>query len=258
MEPDTPFEKLFLAHLPTIDATIDFVARRNRLRTEEKEDFASEVRCRMIEDDYGILRRHGGASSLDGYLRVCIQNLWTSYLRAQEGRFRPSAEAVRLGGLAAELETLLVRERRNLTEACDLLAARHPGMPRRELEELAARLPQRMWRKLVGEEEIGRLASPSPGAFEQLEEREQIAHKVRALDALGQALAGLAEEERQLVLLAAQGVQISQLARSLGTDDKRLYRQRQRTLDRLRRELEAAGIRREILRETLGADPEDG
>jgi DNA-directed RNA polymerase specialized sigma24 family protein len=256
MAPPPTLEKLFLAQLPTIDAAIDFVARRNHLRAEEKEEFAAEVRYRMIADDYGILRRHGGASSLDGYLRICIQNLWTSCLRAQEGRFRPSAEADRLGRLAAELETLLVRERRGLGEACDLLEARHQETTRQELEELAERLPQRIWRKIVGEEELGPLASPIPDALERLEGRERIAHKALALDALHKALAQLGEEERQLVLLPAQGVPISQIARSLKTDDKRLYRTRQRTLDRLRRDLKAAEIRWEILRDTLGADPE--
>jgi len=77
-------EQLFLSQLPVIERVIGWVCARRCLRGADAEDFASTVKCRLIEDDYEILGKFGGRSSLKTYLTVVINRL---YLDFQVQRF---------------------------------------------------------------------------------------------------------------------------------------------------------------------------
>src|SRR5882672_5077367 len=57
-------EQVFLAELPMIRRLLASIARRQRLSASEAEDFASEVHLRIISNDYAILRKFRGHSSL--------------------------------------------------------------------------------------------------------------------------------------------------------------------------------------------------
>src|SRR6185503_194492 len=97
-------EQRFLSALSDIERVIRFIARRNRLGRAEEEEFAGEVRLAFVEDDYRILDRFQGNSSLRTYLTVVIQRLFLDYRQKLWGKWRPSAEAQRRGPLACRLE----------------------------------------------------------------------------------------------------------------------------------------------------------
>src|SRR5204863_42105 len=103
-------ENLFLANLPVIDAAVAYVSRRHRLTASEADDFSSAVRLHFIERKYEPLRRFEGRSSLRTYLTVVVSHLFLDYRNRQWGKWRPSAEATRVGPVAILFERLVVRD----------------------------------------------------------------------------------------------------------------------------------------------------
>src|SRR5215218_3468574 len=57
MDDLTP-EQLFLDNLDLIERIAAHACRWSRLRPEDKEDFISWVKLKLIEDDYAVLRRY--------------------------------------------------------------------------------------------------------------------------------------------------------------------------------------------------------
>src|SRR5688572_4266032 len=98
---------LFETNLGTIERVIAVVCRRARLFGPDAEDFASEVRLALIENDYEILAKYEGRSSLDTFLTVVIQRLLADARTRAKGRWHASTEAQRLGPVAVQLETLV-------------------------------------------------------------------------------------------------------------------------------------------------------
>src|SRR5215472_1056914 len=113
----TPSQQLFLTNLPTIEALVQMVARQQRMSWAEAEEFASIVRLRLIENDYAILRKFRGGSTLRTYLTVVIARQALDYRDACWGRWRPSRTARRLGPAAVALERLVVRDGLSFEEA---------------------------------------------------------------------------------------------------------------------------------------------
>jgi RNA polymerase sigma factor for flagellar operon FliA len=110
-------EELFLSALPDVEAAVGFIARRNRLSAAEAEEFAAEARLALIDRDYRILAAFQGRSRLKTYLVTVLQRVFLDLQRRRLGKWRPSAEAVRLGPTAERLERLLYRDGRTLGEA---------------------------------------------------------------------------------------------------------------------------------------------
>ena len=90
-------EQLFLAHLGVIERIIAAMARRHALVGDDADDFASWTRTRLIENDYAILQKFAGRSSMSTYLTVVVANLFRDYRVQQWGRWRSSVAAKRLG-----------------------------------------------------------------------------------------------------------------------------------------------------------------
>ena len=108
---------------------------------------------------------------------------------------------------------------------------------------------------------VARLPDQEPVGDERLERREKLVEKHKALALMSQRLSELPEEDRMLLVRAhAEGIKFSRIARSLGLDQRSLYRRSEKLLSRLRTEMEKAGIRWENLSEVLGVDesPEPG
>ena len=110
MEASIPPDQLFLKSLPLIEKLIAFASRRSRFGREDGEDFSSWVKVKLIENDYGVLRQFKGGCNLSTYLSVVVQRLAQDYRNHLWSKWRPSAEAIRLGPLAVRLEQLLVRD----------------------------------------------------------------------------------------------------------------------------------------------------
>ncbi len=239
-------EREFLAQRELIRRVIAFACRRQRLRAEEAEEFASTVMLKLVEDDYAVFRKFQGQSSLPTYLTTVIQRLCLDFLRAKRGRPRSSAEARRLGPVAVQLERLLYWDGFGFDEACRILRDNH-GVEAswEELEEMAGRLPSRaIGRQHEGGERTEQLAGALERPDEALSERERVEEAERVVAALEEAVGTLDAEDRVILRMRFEdGFTVADVARALGLRQKPLYRRIDGLLRRLRRELEGRGLR---------------
>ena len=63
-------EAQFLAHLPAAERILSALARRHALSRDAAEEFSAWAKLRLIENDYAILAKFRGESSLATYLTV--------------------------------------------------------------------------------------------------------------------------------------------------------------------------------------------
>src|SRR5262245_46902863 len=132
----------FLENLETIERIIGAICRRHVLVGDDRDDFDSYVKMRLIEGDYAVFAKFQGLSSLTTYLTVVITRFFQDFRTSRWGRWRHSAEANRLGPVALTLEILIYRDGHSVREAIQILRSRGGDLPTdRELIELAARLP---------------------------------------------------------------------------------------------------------------------
>lgn len=246
-------ENPYLAHRDLIEHAIRQVCRRRRLPTIEAEDFASDVRLRLIDNDCAILRAFKGRSALHTYLLTVVTHRFQDWRNAQWGKWRPSAEARRLGPLAIRLETLIVRDRLTLDQAYESLAADHDlTESRADLEAMATRFPARTGRTLVSVE-----ALPGEPAASSRADAEVVA--ARAVDtaaatrmALARALRSLPAEDRLILRMRFDDdIRVVDIARLLRREQKPLYRHLDRLLAQLREALEEAGVARSDVRDVI-------
>lgn len=247
--------QLFLENLPLIDRILAATSRRNRLTKEEAEDFASVVKLKLIANDYEVLRAFAGRCTLGGYLTAVIQRAYVDHCNHLWGKWRPCAEARRLGPLAVRLDTLLHRDGLSLDEACALV----PAEDRAEMHRLAARLPRRVRRKLEGD--VGLEAMPTPEASPEahLIEHEREAAAKQLQEALAEAVEHLPAEDRLLVKLRLyDGVNLVSAAKAFGDDARHIYRRWENLLRNLRRALEKGGFDAHRVAWALGAESARG
>ena len=237
-------EDLFLANLPVIDAAVAYVCRRHRLTAAEADDFSAEVRLHFIERKYEPLRRFDGRSILRTYLTVVVSHLFLDYRNRQWGKWRPSAEATRLGPAAILFERLVVRDGWSVEQATEMLVTNHRVDPQ-ELQALhrlkiAARPPAR---EMVSEREAEFVESDGPAPDANVVRAEQGFLARRVQSALERARQALPAEERLILKMRFEdAVPVADIARALQLNQKRLYRTIERLLTTLRERLEADGI----------------
>ncbi len=235
---------LYLQQMDHINRIVGHLAQRGGLTREEREDFASALHVKLIDKDYAVFREFKHVSSLEAYLNTVIAHFFQDYRNKEMGKWRPSAAARRLGSLAVTLERLTHRDGYRFEEACNLMHTHHgPAASEREMARLYEQLPPRTRRTDVGDEPIGALADPVPNADEQLLMHEREARHRQALVAMRRAMETLERGERVLVRMHYhEGVAIARLARSLGQDQRKLYRRLDRIREKLKASLQQAGI----------------
>jgi RNA polymerase sigma factor for flagellar operon FliA len=234
----TPPEELFLANLPTIENLVQLVARQQRMTWAEAEDFASIVRLRLIENNYAIIRKFRGGSTLRTYLTVVIARQALDYRDACWGRWRPSRVARRMGRTAVKLEKLIVRDGLSVDDAWQAVPAAETARDAVSLRAFAERLQPRVRRHWVS---IDDLDEAHAGAADP--EVEGLFNDGRVTGALARALCSLAPDDSRLLKLRfTDGLAISTIARQEGIDQASLYRRLAGLLRRLRRDLEGRGI----------------
>lgn len=239
---------LFLTHLPHIDKVVTHLCRRYHFRAEECQDFRSHVHLKMVEDDYAVIRKFQGRSSLKTYLTTVVVNLMKDFQNHLWGKWRPSAEAERMGPTAVLLERLLVRDGYSFEEAVQVLQVNcKVEMSWKELERMAARLPNRSPRHVEGEEGLRDIPAPTGRADDRVAGEERQKRLGAALIALEQARKALPEEDQLILKMQGDGFTVAQISRVLGHDQKQLYRRIQKIYKELREELERRGIRKDDL-----------
>ena len=243
-------EQMLLTHLPHIDKVVTHLCRKHHFRKEECEDFRSHVHLKLIEDDYAVFRKFQGRSSLETYLTTVVSNLMKDYLNHLWGKWRPSAEAQRLGPTAILLELLLVREGLSFDEAVRVMQINHKVEKSwQELADLAAKLPIRTTRIEEGEDGLDDLPAPGEQADDRITGEERQARMRKALEILKEARQALPAEDRLILrMMMDDRLTIAQVARTLHLDrmqEKQLYRRIQKIYKELRETLERHGIKKE-------------
>jgi RNA polymerase sigma factor for flagellar operon FliA len=235
---------VFAQYLPLIDAITATIARRHHLSAEDAEDFASLVRVKLLEHDSAILRKFAGRSSPRTFLTTVIQRIFLDDRNSRWGKWRPSAEARRAGPIALLLERLVARDGLTFEEACSTLQITHGvHMSRAELDALYARLPVRIKRRVVADDDVVETLTATDGEspdvrFETEEQRPRDLER-----ALARAIAGVAAEDRLILRLRFdEGQTVANIARITGTEQRLLYRRLEQLLERLRSSLEAEGF----------------
>ncbi|HEY2092456.1 MAG TPA: sigma-70 family RNA polymerase sigma factor [Thermoanaerobaculia bacterium] len=243
-------EERFLANVPTIERIAAFYCRRMHLGDADTEDFVSYVKLELIERNYEIIGKFEGRSSFSTYLTTVIHRLLYQQRTKEWGKWRPSAEAKRMGDVAIALERLTTRDGHSLAEAIEMMTTGNaPAASRRELEAIALRLPPRAPRPiLVTEEAVEDLVTaaddPSDGPISR--ERERLAR--RAASVLDEIMNSLEPEDRLILKMRFWSAQrIADIAATLHLDAKKTYKRIEKLLGKLRAALERAGIgRKEI------------
>lgn len=250
-------EALFLQHLPAAEKILGALGRRHALSRDDAEEFAAWARLRLIENDYAVIAKFRGESSMPTYLTVVLSMLYREYCVQQWGRWRPSAAAKRRGGLAVRLETLMDRDRLSLSQAGQLLrTSGATTLSDRELGDIAREFPMRAPLRPVQHAEPGADAVAPNRADDFIESEESVAERHAATQALNQALDTLPDEERLIVRLHyMEAMSVADIARGLALPQKPLYRRLERALGKLRSGLERAGVSREHVRALSGDAP---
>jgi RNA polymerase sigma factor (sigma-70 family) len=251
--PPGPPEDLFLANLALIEKLASFISRRHHASVDETEEFASELKLKLMEDDYAVLRKFKGTSSLKTYLTTVAANAFLDFRNRCWGKWRPSAAAKELGPVAIRLEELLEKEGRCFDEACEILRTNHHvEESRRELEEIWKRLPPKISRRMEGEEVLQDLPAPGERPEERVFEHELRETRKRVAVALKKALDNLSPEDRLIVKMwIVDGLKIVDIARILCMEQKPLYRRLEKILKQLRSDLEREGVRWEQVADLL-------
>lgn len=248
-------EELFLSHLPVLNRIIEIICARHGLTGADAEDFGGWVRLRVMQDDYAVLRKFEGRSSIATYLTAVVANLYRDHRVKRRGRWRASAAAKRLGPVAERLERLVYRRRMTFREAVKVLRSEGAtSASDRELAELFDRIPMRpkLRPTRVGPEPLERLSSDSDA--DAVVEAKEARRKHGALrEALGRALEDLPAEDRVILRMRFwDETTVADIARALDLPQKPLYRRIKRLLGTLRERLEAEGVEAERVLSTLG------
>jgi len=253
-------EMTYLQHLESIERIAAFVARRGHLNPDDTGEFVQIVRVRLFEDDYGVIRKFEGRSSFSTYLTTVIIRLFHQWRVEMWGKWRPSAEAKRLGDKAITLERLLTRDGFTFAEAVKVLTTRsgnHFTAP--ELEAIYVRLPLRNPRTvLVSGDVTPDTAAADGDADNRVEfgERERVARCCAA--ALDDALAHFDAEDRHILQLRFWGSRkVPEIARIVHIDQKKIYKRLEKLFGVLRQALEAAGVKRADVDRMLGSGDQE-
>lgn len=246
-------EEFLRLHLHRIRKTIWAVARHHQLTAEEANELRSIVLLKLVQDDYSVLRRGRSAECFEAYLRIVVRRALLDNRAKEWGRWRPPAKVRRLGPQAVELDRRIHRDGLTPSEAIEEMIYRGCSLHRDELERLAAALPHRPRRCRCSTpvEEIGTLEAKerTEGRLEAAERRRDGARLGSVLRSL---MTGLSRDDRELLHLRfRRGWTLRRVAELRRLNVRTLYRHTAQLLQRMRRDLEASGLDRAMVRRVL-------
>jgi RNA polymerase sigma factor (sigma-70 family) len=238
-------ESTYLQNLATIERIAAFVARKYHLNADETGEFVQVARVALCDHDYAIIGKFEGRSSFTTYLTTVILRLFHQWRVEQWGKWRPSAEAKRLGEKAIVLERLITRDGFTFDEAVKILTVRSGAeYTVSELELLYVRLPLRMPRPQLLSEDVSPDALAVDGDADdrvELRDRERTAKMAAA--ALDGVLETLDAEDRLILQMRFWGgKKVPDIARRLHLDQKKIYKRLDKLFAMLRKALEGAGV----------------
>lgn len=237
-----------------IDRAVAFVCRKHGLHGADAEDFASTVTVKLLEDECAILRQFRGDSNLNTYLNVVVHRIFIDQCVHEHGKWRPSADAKRLGTVATELERRVQWDGEQVEDAVRQTASAHPDVPVDNIRQIAEKVPQRQKRRstvaLDEAIELFLTAREQADVLILMHERREV--RARAVAILRQHLLTLEPHDRLILQFQFEGgMHISDIARRLQVEQKPLYRRREQLFRDLRSALVDEGISAEEIRDLL-------
>jgi RNA polymerase sigma factor for flagellar operon FliA len=237
------YQRLLLDHLDLVDQIVRTIGRRRHLSPTERDDFASFVNLRLVEDDYAILRKFQHRSTLWTYLVTVIEHLSLDFTAQRWGRWRPSAMASRLGPVAVLLERLVTRDSHTIEEAMEIVRTNHDvASSDAELRKLWDELPARVRTTEVGEEAAAAVSGgeSSESIIEDADRRRDVARLERVLAA---AFGQIAPQDRVAIALRFdQNLSVVEIAKLTGSSVPTLHRRLDKSVKQLRLALTGAGF----------------
>jgi RNA polymerase sigma factor (sigma-70 family) len=246
---------LFEANLSLIDRIAFRVATKGGLAGADVEDFVSDVRVELLDDDFAILRQWEERSALGTFLTIIAQRLLADWRRRSVGRWRPSAEARREGTAAVLLERLVRRHGRPLEEALPMVRAIDPSLSAANARALLDRLPDRMSPpRLVAIDAEMEIESRRDRADARAAEHEAQRLSEKTGRVIRETIASMPLEDRMIVRMRfASGLTIASISRMLRLPQRPLYRRIEAILSRLRAALGQAGVDAGSVEELIGS-----
>lgn len=241
-------EEFYNQHLSIIGQIASSVCRRNGLNEHDAEDFTSDIRLKLCDDDYAVIRKFQGKSNFTTYLTVVINKAFVDHRRRVWGKWAPSSQAKRFGDTVVALETLVYRDNYSFDSACAILEQKHGAtIDRRALRSMLAQLPRRSPRRFESDDGLATVPSHDGADVHVLDdEREQRLAAAEA--ALKKAVDAFADEDRAVIrLLYYEGLSVAAIARALQIEQKRLYPRIKQLLMSLRKTLKSQGIAADVL-----------
>jgi len=249
--------ELYLRHRDEIDRAVTAVCRRNHVSHADADDFRSVTHLHVIDHDYAVLRAYQGRAEIGAFLHAVVRRLFQDWRNATWGRWRPSIAARREGAVAMLLETVLVRDKRPMQEAIEVLRTNH-GVTTSpaDLELMAARFPVRAPRALTSLTDVTEPADESATEFSSasasLDRREAESSAERVGAELDRILNALPPQDQLILRMRFEsGAPISTISRVLGLPQPPLYRRVDRLLAAVRASLEAAGVDADAARDVI-------
>jgi RNA polymerase sigma factor for flagellar operon FliA len=210
---------------------------------------------KLIENDYAVIRKFEGRSSLRTFISTVVANAFKDYRIHQLGKFRPSPEAKRLGACAKELDLLLHRDQRTMEEAIPILLARYPKETRETLYPLAQRLPGHNARPRPVDITNAANVPAADEAEEKVLAGERREKSRRLSRVLGEAIKKLSKVDRQMLGLHFKfGMTVAEISRSLRIEQKLLYPRMTKLKEGLREAAERAGFGPDDIAELIGQE----
>ncbi len=239
-------EAIFLGHLAWIDKMASFASRKHGRRDAEAEDFASWAKMQLMQDDYAIFRSFRGEADWKTYIATVMVRLSIAYSRQQQGRWRASAAAERMGTPAKQLEQLVRRDGYTVPQAGEKLrTAGVTDLTNLELARLLDSLPSRdpLRPVEVASDSVLEVTEDSSRADERIESAEADAERSAIKAALMRGMDAMSHEERMIVWMHyGEGRTLAYVARTLHIEQKPLYRRITKLRDILRSNLEREGV----------------
>ena len=237
------YQRLLLDHLDLVDQIVRTMGRRRHLSATERDDFASFVNLRLVDDNYAILRKFQNRSTLWTYLATVIERLSLDFCAEKWGRWRPSAMADRLGPVAVLLERLVTRDSHTIEEAIEIVRTNHDvALTYAELLRMWDQLPVRVRTTEVSEEAAAAVSSndSSESRIEEADRRERIE---RLQGALKSAFDQIAAQDRVLIALRFdQDLSMVEISKLTGSSVPTLHRRLDKSVKQLRLALTHAGF----------------
>jgi RNA polymerase sigma factor (sigma-70 family) len=253
------YERVVVDNLPLIDSIVRFIARRHRLSADEADELGAAIRLKLVDNNYEVLRRFEERSNLRTYLTTVIQRHFLDARIARWGKWRPSAQARRLGPVAILLDQLLTRDGLSFDEAVEAISSRgEVNMSRSELQAIMVQLPHRTRRKFFGDEGLEHVVAPADSEQEVIDSIDGPRDGDRIDQALTSALSRLEPQDRLILKMRFfDNLKIARISQLLDLPQKPLYRRIGEILKVLRHEVQARGVSPADVNRIIGYESAD-